>query len=90
MLEPNLGPLQEQQTLLTNESSSFLKLRVYVRICTCGYRFSRVQKKESDPMELELQVAVNCLTWVLGTFRDPCTYSWKPGVNFVGPMHLLT
>ena len=42
------------------------------------------------PSELELQVAVSCLTWVLGTFRDPCTYSWKPGVNFVGPMHLLT
>lgn len=27
----------------------------------------REQKRESDPLELELQAAVSCLTWVLGT-----------------------
>ena len=27
----------------------------------------RGQKRESDPLEVELQAVISCLTWVLGT-----------------------
>lgn len=35
-------------------------------MCT-EYRYRRGQKRAPDPFELELQVLVICLLWVLGT-----------------------
>lgn len=36
-------------------------------ICALEYRYRRGQKRAPDPFELELQVLVICLLWVLGT-----------------------
>lgn len=45
---------------------------MYVCLCVCVYvqgskGACRGQKRALDPLELELQVTVGCLMWVLGT-----------------------
>lgn len=40
-------------------------------LCICECRCLRGQKRACDPLELELQAIVSCLTWVLGTELRP-------------------
>lgn len=46
-------------------SSNFVFKCVSVCICVCAGTH-RGQKRSSDPLGMELQMFVNCLTWVLG------------------------
>jgi hypothetical protein len=50
----------------------------YVHLCVAT---SEVQKRSSDPLEIELQVVVSHLTWVLGTElrssgRTVCSFNY--------------
>ena len=71
MLRIKHGSSKEQPVLLTAEPSAALRFILFLVVCLWGGLPAEVRRGPWVPLELELQVVMNPLGWVLGTRFQP-------------------